>query len=63
MYVNSNYITFHAASSGEKTITLPAREDLYEVYEDVYYCKDSDTVTFSIQKGETKMFMRQRQQQ
>lgn len=60
LYVNSNYITFHAASSGEKTITLPAREDLYEVYEDVYYCKDSDTVTFSIQKGETKMFMRQR---
>lgn len=55
-YANRHYAVIHAASSGEKTVHLPQKASAYEVYEDRYYSNGSDTITFSMTRGETKMF-------
>ena len=55
-YANSRYVVLHAATSGKKTIRLPENASAFEVYEEKYYCRDQDTITFSMIKGETKMF-------
>lgn len=56
LYANQNYITFHASSSGTKTICLPRVCTVREVYEDKIYCCDVDQFTFDAYLGETKMF-------
>ena len=56
LYANRSYITFHASSSGRKTIYLPSSYDVYEVYQEKYYAKNSDSFSFDILKGETLMF-------
>lgn len=53
---NKNYITLHAAHSGEVQIKLPEKRTAYEVYEEKNYSENSDTIKFNIKKGETKMF-------
>lgn len=55
-YTNGRYAVIHAASSGEKTILLPAAASAYEVYEDAWYSRNSDRITFYMTRGETKMF-------
>ncbi len=56
LHANNNFITLHAAHSGSVTINLPKKCSLFEVYEEKYYGKDTNSVTFNIKKGETKMF-------
>lgn len=56
LYVNRNYITFHAAKSGTKTVRLPEKRDVFEVYHKTYYGKDTDCFSFDILKGDTLMF-------
>lgn len=55
-YVGRNYITFHASKSGTKTLRFPEKVSLFEVYEKKCYGADTDSVTFQIGFGETKMF-------
>lgn len=61
IYVGRNYITFHSSQTGKKTIKFSEKVNLYEVYEDKYYGKNTDTVEFEIKFGETKMFRIERQ--
>ena len=56
IYVNKNYITFHAASGGEKLIRLPKAATVTELFENKVYAADSDEIRFCIKRGETKMF-------
>ena len=56
IYVNKNYITFHAASGGEKLICLPKVATVTELFENKVYAADSDEIRFKVKKGETKMF-------
>lgn len=56
LYVNKNYITFHAASGGEKVIKLPAEASAFEVYEKKHYSKNSKEIRFNIKRGQTLMF-------
>ncbi len=56
LFANRNYITFHASFSGTKTLRLPRRCTVREVYEDKIYATDADSVTFDAYLGETKMF-------
>ncbi len=56
LYANKNFITFHAASGGEKVIKLPHNASAFEVYEEKYYSKDSDEIRFNIKRGQTLMF-------
>ena len=61
IYVGRNYITFHASQTGKKTIKFSGKVNLYEVYEEKYYGKNTDAVEFEIKFGETKMFRIERQ--
>lgn len=55
LYVNSNYITFHAASSGEKTITLPARGGAFRRYmRTCITAKTAIPLHFPFKKGKQK---------
>ncbi|MBE6562100.1 MAG: hypothetical protein E7662_13350 [Ruminococcaceae bacterium] len=56
LFANRNYVTFHASFSGTKTLRLPRRCTVREVYEDKIYATDADSVTFDAYLGETKMF-------
>lgn len=56
LYANKNYITIHAASGGEKVITLPEERSAFEVYEEKYYSNNSKEIKLTLKKGETKMF-------
>ncbi len=55
-YANKNFITFHAASGGEKVIKLPRVASAFEVYEEKYYSDNSNEIRFNIKRGQTLMF-------
>ena len=55
-YIGRNHITFHASSSGKKTLNFGRKVDVYEVYEEKFYAKGAESVTFDAYLGETKMF-------
>jgi len=55
-YVGRNYITFHASSSGKKTLYLPVPCEVREVYEDKCYGENVTEFSFDAYFGETKMF-------
>ena len=56
IYPGANFVTFHASSTGEKTIYFPEKVNIYEVYEDKLYAENTDKLDFSVYFGETKMF-------
>ncbi len=56
LYANKSFITFHAATGGEKTIRLPEAASAYELYERKYYSKSSREIHFKLKKGQTLMF-------
>ncbi len=56
LYVNNDYLTFHAASSGTKTINLPEEKTVTELYTGQVYARGKDRFSFEILKGETLMF-------
>lgn len=55
-YVGRNYITFHAASGGTKTLRFPTPVTVTEVYEGKCYGENVTEITFPVHMGETKMF-------
>ena len=54
--VGANYITFHASSSGKKTLRFSKPTTVYEVYEKKTYAQNATEVEFDAYFGETKMF-------
>jgi hypothetical protein len=56
VYVNPNYITIHAASSGTKTICLPEKRTVMDAYNGTLYGENADMFRVELLKGETKMF-------
>lgn len=56
LYANPNYITLHASHSGKVKIKLPAKKDVWEVYENKCYGKSTDVIEYEAIYGETKMF-------
>ena len=56
LFVGKNYITFHAASGGKKTLTLPKRAKVTEVYENKVYAENAKEIRFECYFGETKTF-------
>ena len=56
LFQNNNYVTIHASEAGMKTVHLPRKCTPYEVYEDKNYGENTDTITFEMYYGETKMF-------
>ena len=56
LFANKNYVTFHASSSGQKTIRFPEKVSVYEVYEKKFYAQGVTELTFDAYLGETKTF-------
>ena len=56
LYANQNYVTFHASSTGKKTLRFPKPVSPYEVYEEKFYAHGVTELTFDTYLGETKMF-------
>ncbi|MDD4537718.1 MAG: hypothetical protein PHT80_01790 [Lentisphaeria bacterium] len=56
LYASRNFVTVHAANSGEKCLRLPAVCSPYELYERQTYGEDTREIRFSMLRGETKMF-------
>ena len=55
-YASRNFVTIHASTSGEKTLYLPKKCSPVEVYEEKTYGNDTDKISFSMLRGETKTF-------
>ncbi len=56
LYANKSFITFHAASGGDKVIRLPKKASAFELYEEKYYSNNESEIKFGIKRGQTKMF-------
>jgi len=55
-YIGANYVTFHASSEGRKTLKIPYKASVYEVYEGKSYGENVAEFDFDAYTGETKMF-------
>ena len=55
-HVNNNFITVHAAKSGEINIKLREKCTPFELYEERNYAEDVTEFSFTADLGETKMF-------
>lgn len=53
---NDHFIMFHAASAGRKTILLPQKTGIIDIFEKKIISEISDKINFSIRKGMTKVF-------
>ena len=56
LYANNSYLTFHAATSGKKTVKLPKAATVREVYSGKIFAENSKSFEFELLKGETLMF-------
>lgn len=56
IYASRNYVTIHAASTGEKTLYFPENCTPFEIYEQKAYGEKVNKITFNLLKGETKTF-------
>ncbi len=56
VFAGRNYITYHASTSGQKTLRLPHPADVIEVYENKTYAQNATEFSFDAYLGETKMF-------
>ena len=56
LYANKNYITIHAATSGNKTIRLPEKRDVVDAYDGTRIASGTDSFRVEMLKGETRMF-------
>ena len=55
VYVNENYISIYAVTAGEKTLSLGKERNVQELLGGTYQ-GTADTITVTMQKGETKIF-------
>ncbi len=56
LYANENFVVFHAASGGSKTLRFPKTVSPWEVYEEKAYGSGVQEIRFDAYLGETKMF-------
>lgn len=56
IYANNNYVTYHADSTGKKTVKFNRPVSPFEVYEKKYYGNDVTEIEFDAYLGETKMW-------
>lgn len=53
---NNNYLMLHAATSGEKKITLPERCNVYNVLTGELVGRGLSAIRFELEKGQTRIF-------
>ena len=56
VYANGAYVGIHSASSGTKTVTLPEKRAVYDVYEGRFVSMSTDSFTYENEKNGTHLF-------
>jgi hypothetical protein len=56
LYANASYVTHHSSESGEKTVYLPAKYDVYDAYEGNLIAHGVDQIKFKSYFGQTRTF-------
>ena len=55
-YADKNFAVIHASTGGTKKIRFPQKVDIYEVFENKFYGKNTDEIEFDMKWGQTKVF-------
>ncbi|MCE5249293.1 beta-galactosidase [bacterium] len=56
LYVNASFIGIHTPRSGKRTLRLPRKTDLYDVYNDRVVAEQATTVTLDLPARQTALF-------
>jgi len=54
--VNESYFSIHSAVSGKRTITLPTKSDIYDLFEQKYIKKNARKFQINLTAPETRLF-------
>lgn len=55
-YISRNFITVHSSYGKKVTLKFPENKNVYELYEEKYYGRNTKEISFDMKFGETKMF-------
>jgi hypothetical protein len=56
IYASKDFLVIHAASSGEKVINLPTKNDVYDIYEESLVARGVKSFKINMKKGTTRLF-------
>lgn len=56
IYANNHYVALHSAEGGTKTITLPEKHSVYDVFAEEFVSMDADTITYEHDAKDTKLY-------
>lgn len=56
IYNNNHYVALHSETAGEKTIHLPKKYSVYDVFEGKFLSMNTDTITYQHEANETHIF-------
>ena len=56
LHANDRFVLLHTSTAGEKTVRLPQRADVVDVYEGKVLCRDADSFTINEAARTTRLF-------
>lgn len=56
VFANNHYVTIHSAFAGKRTISLPEKVSVYDVYADKFVSMNTDKIEIELKDGETRMY-------
>lgn len=56
IYANNHYVALHSAEGGTKTITLPEKHSVYDVFAEEFVSMDADQITYEHDAKDTKLY-------
>ena len=56
IYANNHYVALHSAEGGTKTITLPKKHSVYDVFAEEFVSMDTNTITYNHIAKDTKLY-------
>lgn len=56
LYADNNYIAVHSLFDGERTVTLPQKSTVYDVFNRKVIARNATSFTFNMEKGGTHLF-------
>lgn len=56
IYANKTYLALHSTALGKRTITLPQKSNIYDLFDNKLVAKNAKSFTIDLRKPETKLF-------
>ena len=56
IYANNHYVALHSTEGGTKTISLPEKHSVYDVFAEKFVSMDTDTITYEHDAKDTKLY-------